>query len=208
VPSQLLPYLVAVALITITPGADTAVVIRNAIARGARAGVLTALGSAAGLLVWGAASAIGIAALLAASSVLFTAVKLAGAAYLIYLGVLSWRLAGHRGERAPTTRDERRDEGLRSCRQGLLTNLSNPKAALFFTALLPQFLTASDPPVTAPAVMTLIAAVASAGWLSLYAYGVGRFGDLLRRPRARRAIDRTTGVVLIVLGVRVAFERR
>lgn len=178
-PAQLLPYLVAVGVITLTPGADTAIVIRNAIAHDTRAAVATALGSATGLLLWGAASAAGIAAVLAASATLFTIMKVLGALYLVHLGVQSWRHAGAGAASAAGTPGAGATvDARRAFRQ--LTNLSNPKAAPFFTALLPQSCAAIVP----------------------------RFGDVLRRPRVARRIDRISGTVLIALGVRVALERR
>jgi threonine/homoserine/homoserine lactone efflux protein len=205
VQSELLPYLGVVALITVTPGADTAVVVRGAIAGGTRTGVATALGSASGLLVWGAATALGIAAVLAASAAAFTAVKLAGAAYLVWLGIQAIRHAGRADPAeacgAPGSRGA-------AFRRGLLTNLLNPKAALFFTALLPQFLSPDDPALAVAALMTVIAAAFSLGGLSLYAYLVARAGDVLRRPRVRRRLDQCSGAVLVLLGLRVAVETR
>ena len=203
--SELGPYLGMVALITVTPGADTAVVVRSALRGGARRGVATAIGSATGLLLWGAATALGIAAVLAASAAAFTVVKLAGAAYLVWLGVQAIRHAGR-----PDPVDARAEAASRAAafRRGLLTNLLNPKAALFFSALLPQFLSPDDPALAVSALMTAIAACASLGGLSLYAYLVARAGDVLRRPHVRRRLDRCTGAVLILLGLRVAVERR
>jgi threonine/homoserine/homoserine lactone efflux protein len=93
-------------------------------------------------------------------------------------------------------------------RQGLFCNLLNPKAGIFFTALLPQFVSPQDPALVVSLLMTAIAAAASLAWLSVYATVVPRAGDVLRRPRVRRALDRATGVVLIGLGVRLALTRR
>jgi threonine/homoserine/homoserine lactone efflux protein len=200
--SQLLPFVGAAVLIALTPGADTALVVRNALVAGAPAARRTALGSTSGLLVWGAASACGIAAVLAASAAVFTTVKLAGAAYLIWLGLQAILRAG---AHAP---EERRARGGSPFRQGLLCNLLNPKAGVFFTALLPQFVSPQDPVLLVSLLMTAIAAVASLTWLSVYAALVPRAGDVLRRPPVRRALDRLTGVVLIGLGVRLALTRR
>jgi threonine/homoserine/homoserine lactone efflux protein len=200
--SQLLPFVGAAVLIALTPGADTALVVRNALVTGAPAARRTALGSTTGLLVWGAASACGVAALLSASAEVFTAVKLAGAAYLVWLGL---QAIVHAGAHAPA---ERRARGGSPFRQGLLCNLLNPKAGVFFTALLPQFVSPQDPVLLVSLLMTAIAAVASLAWLSVYAALVPRAGDVLRRPPVRRALDRLTGVVLIGLGVRLALTRR
>ena len=199
--SQLLPFVGAAILIALTPGADTALVVRNALATGAPAARRTALGSSAGLLVWGAASACGVAAVLNASAEMFAAVKLAGAAYLIWLGLQAIRDAG---AHEPLGRARSGSP----FRQGLFCNLLNPKAGIFFTALLPQFVSPEDPALLVSLLMTAIAAAASLAWLSVYATVVPRFGDVLRRPRVRRALDRATGAVLIALGVRLALTRR
>jgi threonine/homoserine/homoserine lactone efflux protein len=199
--SQLLAFVGAAVVIALTPGADTALVVRNALAAGAPAARRTALGTSAGLLVWGAASACGVAAVLNASAELFTAVKLAGAVYLLWLGLQAIRHAGAH-EAAGGAR------GGSPFRQGLLCNLLNPKAGIFFTALLPQFVSPQDPALLVSLLMTAIAAGASLAWLSVYATVVPRAGDVLRRPRVRRALDRATGAVLIGLGVRLALTRR
>jgi len=199
--SQLLAFLGAAVLIALTPGADTALVVRNALAVGASAARRTALGSSAGLLVWGVASACGVAAVLNASAEVFTVVKLAGAAYLMWLGLQAIRHAGAH-EPGGTQRSGS------PFRQGLLCNLLNPKAGIFFTALLPQFVSPQDPALLVSLLMTAIAAAASLAWLSVYATLVPRAGDVLRRPPVRRALDRVTGTVLIGLGVRLALTRR
>jgi threonine/homoserine/homoserine lactone efflux protein len=200
--SQLLPFIGTAVLIALTPGADTAMVVRSALVAGAPAARRTALGTTTGLLVWGAASACGVAALLNASAEVFAVVKLAGAAYLVWLGLQAIR---HAGAHAP---DARGAPGGSPFRQGLLCNLLNPKAGIFFTALLPQFVSPQDPALLVSMLLTAIAAVTSLAWLSVYAAVVPRAGDVLRRPPVRRALDRATGVVLIGLGVRLALTRR
>ena len=199
--SQLIPFVGAAVVIALTPGADTALVVRNALVAGAAPARRTALGTATGLMVWGGASACGVAAVLNASAEAYTTVKLAGAAYLIWLGIQAIRHAGEH---------EAHDRGRAGSpfRQGLLCNLLNPKAGVFFTALLPQFVSPQDPALAVSLLMTAIAAVASLLWLTVYATLVPRAGDVLRRPPVRRALDRVTGTVLIGLGVRLALSRR
>lgn len=199
--SQLLPFIGAAILIALTPGADTALVVRNALASGATAARQTALGTSAGLLVWGAASACGLAAVLTASAEAYTTVKLIGAAYLVWIGIQAWR---HASEHGP----DKRAAGGPPFRQGLLCNLLNPKAGIFFTALLPQFVSPDDPALAISLLMTAIAAGTSLAWLLVYATLVPRAGDVLRRGPVRRALDRVTGTVLIALGVRLALSRR
>jgi RhtB (resistance to homoserine/threonine) family protein len=199
--SQLLPFLGAAIVIALTPGADTAFVVRTALVSGAAPARRTALGTATGLMVWGAASACGVAAILNASAEAYTTVKLAGAAYLVWLGIQAIRNAG---AHEPVARARVGSPFL----QGLLCNLLNPKAGIFFTALLPQFVSPQDPALAVSLLLSAIAAATSLAWLTVYATLVPRAGDVLRRAPVRRAIDRITGTVLIALGVRLALSKR
>lgn len=211
--SQLVPFLSVVALITVSPGPDTALVVRNAIRHGLRAGISTASGSATGLIVWGATSAAGLTAVLAASAVAYGILKLLGAGYLIFLGARMLWLA-HRAEARPS------DAGLESAdsaaglsdrsafQQGLMTNLLNPKAAVFFTALLPQFVGPGDPVLPTTIVFALIAALASLLGLSVYARFAAQATGVFVRSRPRRVLDGLIGAVLVGLGARLAFEKR
>lgn len=218
--SSFLTFLGLAALLTITPGADTAVVTRAALANGRGAALLTTLGINAGVLLWAAASALGLAALLDASAVAFTAVKLVGAAYLIWLGAQSiWqsRARAHTGTDAahgPGTAGgvAGGDTGIEvrraSFRQGLLSNLFNPKVGVFYTTFLPQFIAPGDPVFLESMLLATIHDLMGFLWLSFYAYVVVRAGDVLRRPSVKRALDRVTGAVLILFGLRLATEQR
>jgi threonine/homoserine/homoserine lactone efflux protein len=182
-------------------------VLQNGLAGGRRAAVETAIGINAGLLVWALAAALGVAALLHASAPAFTLLKLAGATYLVWLGLralrAAWRDDADEGIERPARR--RRSSPFR---QGLLSNLLNPKIALVFTTLIPQFV---DPGRPAAAQTLLLAAIFIAMglvWLTTYALLVAKVGSLLRRSAVRRALNAVTGTVLTALGVRLAFERR
>jgi len=205
--TRLLAFIGIAAIITITPGPDMALVTRVALARGRSAALLTSLGIVTGLLVWGVASAAGIAALLNASATLYTALRLAGAAYLIFLGVQAL-LA-----RAPA-RDLAADASPSPKRrasaygQGLLNNLLNPKIGVFYTAFLPQFIAPGQPFFLMSLLLASIHAVLGIAWLFLYAAAVTRAGNILRRPRTLRAMERVAGVVLLALGLRLATEQR
>jgi threonine/homoserine/homoserine lactone efflux protein len=198
------------ALVIVTPGPDTALTIRNALLGGRSAGMATAAGVALGLAVWTAAASAGLAALLVASEPAFVAVKLAGAAYLVLLGAatLMHALRGRGGRHA--REDSGRTRRLRATtalRQGILNDLGNPKIAVFFTTLLPQFA-----PSHGPAFLTLLAfgllfCAMTFVWLCAYSVAVARAGDALRRPRIRRTLDAVMGAALVALGVRVAAER-
>ena len=199
-------------LVIIVPGPDMALVMRNALFGGRKSGICTGLGSATGLVVWTLATSAGLAALLIASRPLFVALKLAGAAYLVYLGVQAlWgalRSGGHERTTAGLPVAGRRLAPLVAYRQGVVSNLGNPKIAVFFTSLLPQFLPAGDAAFGGLLLLGLIFCSLTLLWLTAYAAAVAKAGDVLRRPSIRRTIEGLTGAVLIGLGLRLAAERR
>jgi threonine/homoserine/homoserine lactone efflux protein len=187
---------VAVVLI-VTPGPDTAVTIRCALVRGRGAGLLAAAGVGSGQAVWALATAAGLAALIAASQPAFIALRAAGAAYLVYLGIRAL-VDAFRG----ATHDVR-PHGGHAYRQGLLCNLANPKMAVFCVSLLPQF---ASPTFGSLLAHGLVFCAITFTWLCGYAFVVARLGDVLRRSRVRRTLDAATGTVLVALGVRVATD--
>jgi RhtB (resistance to homoserine/threonine) family protein len=196
------------ALVILAPGPDTALVTKNALRHGRRAALATSFGVVSGLIAWTLAAALGIAAIVRASETAFTLLKLVGAAYLIYLGVQALR-ASRRGHGADMpVGDGPPQQTSRAYRQGLLSNLANPKIAAFFTGFLPQFI-APGVSVTVPFLLLGAIFVAmTLGWLCIYALVASKAGGLLTRPRVRTALDRVTGVVLIGLGLRLVTERR
>ncbi|MBL7259296.1 LysE family translocator [Actinoplanes sp. LDG1-01] len=182
-----------------SPGPDFAVVVRHSVVSGRGHGLATAAGIAAGVFVWAAAAASGVAALIAWAPGALTALKLVGAAYLLYLGVRSLRSGGQAATVEPGTRKSRGA----AFRDGLLCNVLNPKAAVFFVALLPQFLPA-DPGIVDTVVLSGLAVAITIVWFTSVALLVSALRRLLDRAPVRRAIDRLTGVALIALGVRLA----
>jgi threonine/homoserine/homoserine lactone efflux protein len=193
-------FLGVITLLTITPGADMAMVSRSVFLGGRRAAFGTTLGIGAGCMIWAIASAAGVAAVLAASETAYDALRLVGAAYLVWLGVQSL-LATRSGvpELARTTRHS-------PFRQGLLTNLFNPKIALFYTTFLPQFIRPGDPVLVLSMGMATVHILLGIVWLSAYAWLLNRAVDAFRGSRLRRALDALTGTVLVALGIRVAAD--
>lgn len=200
-------FLLVAGAIIVTPGPDMALVTRNAVAYGRAAALRTALGIEAGLLVWTAASAMGLAALLETSALAYSVVKVAGAAYLVYLGTKL--LIGILRSRSATAHQPLTSAAPlgSSFRQGLLSNLLNPKIAVLFTSLIPQFVTPGPMAAFEAVSFALIFAGLGFVWLLSFALFTSAAGRALRAPAVRRALDAITGTVLIGLGLRLATER-
>jgi len=189
------------ALLTVTPGAATALVVRSAATGGQRRALATTVGNSVGVLAWGCFAAMGIAAVVATSAEAFTAVKLVGAVVLVVLGLQSLR--GHRDD--PARPAPGRGAPLRD---GLLTSLANPKLAVFFVALFPQFVPDGAPVLPSALLMAAMVVSFDLVWYSVLAYLVARARRaFVEGPWLARA-ERLTGAVLVGLGVRLAFERR
>jgi len=198
-------YLLVSAVLIVTPGPDMALVARNAVKGGYPAARSTAFGVGAGILFWGAFSGVGLAAALAASAVLFSWLKLAGAVFLATLGARSlWAAA--RAKDAPRAAGQPDPTGVHGAFvQGLVGNLLNPKAGAIFVAVVPQFVERADSPLRIAA-MTVAFAVMVTVWLNGYGFlivkAAKRFG-----PTVQRALDGIAGAVMVGLGVRLALER-
>ncbi len=209
--NEVLAFLGVAVLVIVTPGPDTAVTIRSTLLGGRRAGVMTAFGVLTGQACWTVAASVGITALLVASEPAFLALKFAGAAYLIYLG-LQALVSAIRGEVVPVDRDGADTPRLSAptaYRQGLISDLGNPKMAAFFTSLLPQFgTTEAGPSFWLMLAFGLFFCALTWLWLALYATAIDRMGDVLRRSGVRRTIEALTGTALVALGLRLAAEQQ
>jgi threonine/homoserine/homoserine lactone efflux protein len=204
VTASLLTFLGVSALVIVVPGPDTAVTINGTLGGGRRGGVFTALGVSCGQAVWTLAASAGISALLVASEPAFLTVKYLGAAYLLYLGLHAvWSAARQRTNPSAAVGEPTRRAASACYRRGLISDLGNPKMAVFFTSLLPQFGTS----FAALALLGLVFCAMTFCWLACYALAVAKMGDLLRRSPAGRVLDAVTGTVLIALGVRLATEQ-
>jgi threonine/homoserine/homoserine lactone efflux protein len=192
----------ALALLTIMPGPDVAIVTRVVLAHGKTAAFRTALGIATGLLFWGFLTVIGLSALLASSAEAYVVVKLAGAAYLIWLGIKTiWHGRQYTVNEPAVMKRERAH---RPWLTGFINNLLNPKIAVFYTSLLPQLVPSGARHVLTLFALVIVHAVLTVSWLTTYTYAINRSVRFLHRLRVRRALDRLTGVVLIGFGIRVA----
>lgn len=191
------------AIVICTPGQDTALTIRNTLAGGRRSGMATAGGVAAGQLVWTVAASAGVVALLSASEPVFRALKLAGAAYLVYLGMQSLYAALTRRMHGPTVGGGASVSASQALRQGVISNLGNPKMAVFFASLLPQFAPGGSASFVALLALGLLFSSLTFGWLTLYATAVARVRRFLAGS-VRRVVDALTGIVLVIFGIRLA----
>jgi threonine/homoserine/homoserine lactone efflux protein len=198
-------------LVICTPGQDTALTIRSTMLGGRRGGIFTALGVSTGQAIWALAASAGVVAILLASEPLFLALRLAGSAYLVFLGAQSlWAALRPRDEGAVIARRtaSQSPSTSKAYRQGVISNLGNPKMAAFFTSLLPQFAPQAGPAFPTLFALGLLFSVMTLTWLTGYAFAVARASTFLQRPRIRRLLDGITGAALIALGLRLATERR
>lgn len=207
-PRELAAFLGVVAVMAVLPGPDMALEIRNGIAGGRRAALLTGFGFAIGLTIWALATVLGLAALLAALPGAFTAVRIAGAVYLAWLGARSLygALTGEeRAGRLSLAARERVESHPRDwLRQGIVSNLLNPKVALLFVTLLPQFVASGEGRTGATAILAAALVLISLAWWTLFAFAVGTISPWLARPAIRRAVQGLAGLILIALALRVA----
>jgi threonine/homoserine/homoserine lactone efflux protein len=202
--ASLAAFTLAAGLLTVTPGLDTMLVVRTAAAEGRRPAMLAALGVAIGCLAWGLAVAFGLGALLAASRLAYRILEYAGAAYLIFLGaqaILSKR--PHSAEPGAATPRG----GPAALRRGLFTNLLNPKVGIFYVSFLPQFVPARMDVAATILLLVSIHILLGLAWFALLIMGTGKVAAALRRPRLARLLDRVTGGVFLLFGLRLALGR-
>ena len=204
----LVAFVPVAAVLTLTPGAATALVVRSTVRGGRRHALLTTAGNALGVFLWGVLAAVGLAAVVATSAAAFSVVKIVGAVVLVGLGIQALR--GREGDNPLDAAAPRRREltTRAAFRDGFLTSLANPKLAAFFVALFPQFVPRGQPVLPAALLMAGLIVAIDFAWFSTLAYLITRARRaFVEGPWLRRA-ERLTGVVLIGLGVRLALERR
>lgn len=197
-------FLVSIAVIVV-PGVDMALVTRQVLLHGRRAGVVTVAGLVNGGLLHTAFAVAGLSAVLATSATAFTVLKVVGACYLLWLGVSSLWAA-----RRPVLADDAGPAPVsleRAYRTALLTNLTNPKVAVFFLTFLPQFVDPDAPVAPQTALLAVLFMVMATAWLLGYVVLLGRVRSTLQRPSVRRRIEQVSGVVLVGMGLRLATER-
>jgi threonine/homoserine/homoserine lactone efflux protein len=202
---RLLAFISVAIVVVVVPGPDMALVARNVIRHGRSAGYATSIGICVGTLGWALAAGLGVSTLLATSATAFTVLKLAGAAYLVYLGITALR--DHDGPTVGTADGASALRWRRAFLQGLLSALLNPKLGVFFLTLLPQFISPGDPVELRILQLALVFDLIGIAWLLTYSTLLGAIGDALVRPGPRRVMRWVTGTVLVGLGARVALDR-
>lgn len=197
--SLLVTYIGAATLLTITPGVDTALVLRTAAGHGRGPAMMAALGTACGCMAWGLAASLGLGLLLAASEWAYRLVKLAGAGYLLWMGVrLVLRPRQDLGPGGP------REAVHEAWRRGFLTNMLNPKVGVFYVTFLPQFIPAGVNVSVWSFILALIHVALILIWFAILVAATAPLGSWLKRPKVIRTLDRVTGCVFVGFGLKLA----
>lgn len=199
---SLLSFAVVAALVAITPGVDTALVVRTAARHGSRAALAITLGVCTGVLVWALLAAVGVGALLAASPTAFAVLRVVGALYMAWLGA-RMLAAAVRGTSSTYVSEEGAAPAQTgaSFRQGAIVNLTNPKVAAFYLAMVAQFLPPGEPPILVGVLFGLIHGAATLAWFGFLTLMIERLRRFLRSQRAARTIDGVVGLLLLALAV-------
>ena len=198
-------FLAVATLVVVTPGPDMTLVARNTFAGGRLSGLATSAGTCSGLFVHATAAALGLSAVLLASSQAFTIVKIAGGAYLIFLGI---RTIIGAGRDAPVRDGAKAADPWSAYRQGVLTNVLNPKVAVFFLSLLPQFVEPGPGFTGRLLLLSALFILMGLLWLTVYTLALHAVGAFVGRPSVKTVIETVTGAVLVTLGLRLALQRR
>jgi RhtB (resistance to homoserine/threonine) family protein len=207
VPNHLLVYIGVVVAIALLPGPDTAVVTKNALIHGRDAALGSAVGVNVGLSVWTVATALGVAAVIRSSATVYDTLKLIGAVYLIWIGARALWDSRRVKDGTPSAGPARAIDGRGGFRQGVISNLANPKVGIFFTSLLPQFVSSGHPALPQMLLLGGIFVSFNVAWMCSYALAAVRLSAFLSRARVKAALDRFTGLVLVGVGIRLAIER-
>ena len=204
---NLISFTILAGLLTMLPGLDTAQVLRSVTIGGKSSAYATVAGILTGVWIWGTAAALGISALLVASHIAYTAVKWAGAGYLIYLGIkMLWesRKITHETVQAKIAD---KTSNRKAFNRALLINLTNPKTGVFYIAILPQFLPEEFPALVGGLLLATIHNALTLIWFTMMIYGASFAKETLQNPMVQKIIERASGIALIGFGIRVAFEK-
>ena len=209
--TQFLTFIAVTLVLTVTPGVDTFIVMRNVLRGGKKDGVITSLGICSGLFVHASLSALGISIILVRSAALFSFIKTAGALYLIWLGISSIYDSFRNNKRleigANNSANNHKIYPTKSFREGLFSNVLNPKPALFYLAFFPQFISPTDPVFLKSMILASVQFSIGVAWLSLLSLLISKTKDLLEKPLVNRLMKATSGFVLILFGLKLGLEK-
>jgi len=208
-PHLLISYLIAITVLSMTPGVDTMLVIRNTARGGWQDGMTSSLGICSGLFIHATISAVGISVILLQTAWAFSALKIAGACYIIWLGLNSFRSMTKKGDSSPGEKISTQPQSFqvgRSLREGLLSNVLNPKPVIFYMAFLPQFIDPQHPALSQSLILAGFHFVIAMIWQSLLSLFVDQAKSRLFHSRAGRIFDGITGTVLVGLGAKLALD--
>lgn len=205
---QIYLFVIMAIMLIILPGPDTVVATNNTLTIGQKGGIQTVLGTCCALLIHTLAAIVGLSALIVKSAFLFTTVKYVGAIYLIYLGVKAiWSLKKKEAATISEIKTSRKDKHTSCFRQGFLTNMLNPKVAIFFLTFLPQFVNTEKSILPQFLIMGLTYAVLTAIWLLLYVYLINQISTFMNKPATKKVIQGISGIALIGFGIKLALEK-
>lgn len=205
--SELISFALVAGLLTMIPGIDTALILRAAVSQGSKSAFATVIGISLGVLVWGVAAAIGLSALLTASKLAYDGLRIAGAIYLIWMGLnFIWKTKKSHTQQL-LSETELPSSVTSAFKRGLITNLLNPKVGVFYMAVLPQFIPEGYSALLAGFLLSLVHVVEGIIWYSALIWGTKIFRTWLQRSSVRTWMDRITGAVLIGFGLRVALNQ-
>lgn len=207
-PIDLLTFLIAITLLTMTPGADTMIVIRNTLRGGAKDGLVSSLGICSGLFVHATLSAVGISAVLLYSATAFTVLKIAGALYLIWLGIGSFKSLWNSTKVHQKAVEKKPFSFWISIREGFLSNVLNPKAVIFYMAFLPQFINHEHSALAQSLFLALLHFIVGTIWQAILVYTIVSANGFITQKSVRQSLDAVSGVVMVGLGIRLLMEKR
>jgi threonine/homoserine/homoserine lactone efflux protein len=207
----LLSFTLAAGLLTITPGLDTALVLRTAAVEGGKQAMLAGIGICSGCLLWGAAASFGLSALLAVSGFAYSVLRIVGAIYLGYLGIKlvirAFCSTSANGTTDPVWKKEKAQDDSLWLKRGLLTNLLNPKVGVFYLSFLPQFIPAGVQVWSFSILLALIHATEGILWFLLLTNATESLSGWVRRRRVVMALDSAMGTIFIAFGLKLAFDK-
>lgn len=206
---QILTFLTVTLVLTVTPGIDTVLIMRNVLRGGRQDGNYTAIGICSGLFVHASLSALGLSVILANSAVLFHYLKILGAFYLIWLGATTLYGAFRRNTQISLRRKTVNNTSvkpLRSFREGIFSNLLNPKPAIFYFAFFPQFIGTTDPVFIKTMILASVQFLIGVSWLILLSHLIMRMKSILEKPLVGKLLNGVSGGVLVLLGVKLGLE--